>query len=1106
MQKLPTLAATALAALLLSSLAWGRDLTFADRVRAQEAIERVYYAHQIGSSGPFELAVPREGLERKVRTCLGQSSVLERRWKTPITAAMLQSELERMANGSRMPDRLKEIYAALGNDPLLVRECLARPALVDRLSRGFFAFDRELHAVTRARAEELSDRLARGTLDPTGEHPARMLVDYVLRETESESLRSPEGELHIPVSRQELARLHTGLQEERDAFVVSVVLAATAREVRVARYVVPKTSWDAWWQAVPEAVAAVPVAAVAAEDSPLPAPAAAPCGQDDTWDNGRLFQPQARNDHTAVWTGNQMIIWGGYEYGAIGTGARYNPTTDTWSPTSTVGAPSSRSYHTAVWTGSKMIVWGGALNNFPYSSTDTGGRYDPGTDSWTPTSTTGAVARYEHTAVWTGSRMIVWGGYANALSNSGGRYDPATDSWAATNLALAPTARIGHTSVWTGSVMVVWGGSTDTGARYDPVLDTWRVMSRGPSARSGHTAVWTGSRMIVWGGNDGTSAVDAGASYDPVFNTWTPTSTAGAPSARENHTAVWTGTRMVVWGGGDAGGDLDSGGRYDPSNDTWAPTATAGSAAARQDHTAVWTGALMVVWGGSGGNTTGRYDPATDTWTPTGPSTSSGAMVWTGSLMIVWGSGGGRYDPATDTWMPMSTLGAPTPREGPTAVWTGSRMIVWGGYPGLNTGGRYDPLTDSWAPTSTTGAPSPRYYHTAVWTGSRMIVWGGAGSGGNAGLNSGGIYDPATDSWTPVSATDAPSSRHLHVAVWTGNRMVVWGGAIGFGTGTTLNTGGQYDPTMDHWVATSTTNAPYRRFGHAAVWTGSRMIVWGGAGGVEELTPLLDDGGRYDPAADSWTATSTTGAPSPRWVPNAVWTGNRMVIWGGALGGGNTGGRYDAATDTWTPTSTIGAPLGGGRTLWTGSFMVVWGGDQGGGRYVVSIDDDADGFTNCDGDCNDANPDVHPGAAEVCDLADNDCDGVVDDGFDADADGFTTCWGDCDDGNAQAWGTPGEVRDLAFAADRMTLSWVAPLEPGGVVVYDTLRSPTAADFVTASCVETDDGADTLVTDVASPVSGEVFYYLTRAENACPAGHGSLGVRSSGLPRVGRDCP
>ena len=55
-------------------------------------------------------------------------------------------------------------------------------------------------------------------------------------------------------------------------------------------------------------------------------------------------------------------------------------------------------------------------------------------------------------------------------------------------------------------------------------------------------------------------------------------------------------------------------------------------------------------------------------------------------------------------------------------------MIVWGGeFNGgyLNTGGRYNPGTDSWMATSTTNAPAGRYGHTAVWTGSEMIVWGG---------------------------------------------------------------------------------------------------------------------------------------------------------------------------------------------------------------------------------------------------------------------------------------------------------------------------------------------------------------------------------------------
>ncbi len=57
--------------------------------------------------------------------------------------------------------------------------------------------------------------------------------------------------------------------------------------------------------------------------------------------------------------------------------------------------------------------------------------------------------------------------------------------------------------------------------------------------------------------------------------------------------------------------------------------------------------------------------------------------------------------------------------------------------------------------TSTASAPSPRSGHTAVWTGSLMLVWGGSGGGGGY-QNTGGRYDPATDSWTATSTAAAP--------------------------------------------------------------------------------------------------------------------------------------------------------------------------------------------------------------------------------------------------------------------------------------------------------------------------------------------------------------
>jgi len=177
-----------------------------------------------------------------------------------------------------------------------------------------------------------------------------------------------------------------------------------------------------------------------------------PC-TDDTWTpTSTTNAPDGRMLPTAVWTGSEMIVWGGTtdRINGLNTGGRYNPSTDSWTATTTTNAPTGRSIHTAVWTGSEMIVWGGEAFDGSFQYLDTGGRYNPGTDSWIATSTSNAPsAREVHTAVWTGSEMIVWGGGTlGSPFNTGGRYNPNTDSWTATSTTNAPSAPVlSHGSV-----------------------------------------------------------------------------------------------------------------------------------------------------------------------------------------------------------------------------------------------------------------------------------------------------------------------------------------------------------------------------------------------------------------------------------------------------------------------------------------------------------------------------------------------------------------------------------------------------------------------------------------------------------------------------------
>jgi len=261
-------------------------------------------------------------------------------------------------------------------------------------------------------------------------------------------------------------------------------------------------------------------------------------------------------------------------------------------------------------------------------------------------------------------------------------------------------------------------------------------------------------------------------------------------------------------------------------------------------------------------------------------------------------------------------------------------MIVWAGQGAAgrtDTGGIYDPVTDTWAAMSTTGAPAPRHSPAVVWTGSRMIVWGGYDG---AYADTGGIYDPVTDAWTATPTAGAPSPRSSHTAVWTGSRMIVWGGQGPYVVH--LDTGGIYDPTADTWMATTTTGAPTPRTSHKAVWTGSRMIVWGGYD-----VAYANTGGIYDATMGIWTATTTTGAPASRYGHTAVWTGRKMIVWGGQGDGidHDTGGIYDdpgffppsptdmytltpcRVADTRNPAGPSGGPALGANT--TRSFPVT---------------------------------------------------------------------------------------------------------------------------------------------------------------------------------------
>ena len=242
-----------------------RTLSFADRVAYQRAIEDVYWRHRIwpdtnpGPKPSLDAVMSQAEIEKKVEEYLRNSQALEDYWQRPITADQLQAEMERMASHTKQPEVLRELFEALGNDPFVIAECLARPVLTERL-----------------------------IADLSAQHQTGRF----------ESLRTAEAQTATKL-----------------AAIDSIAKAGQVNRP----YHLPVI--------------------------------AGPSGgcTDDTWTPTTITNAaSARSLHTAVWTGSEMIVWGGWQGSGmyLNTGGRYNPSTDSWTATSTTNAPAARIYHT----------------------------------------------------------------------------------------------------------------------------------------------------------------------------------------------------------------------------------------------------------------------------------------------------------------------------------------------------------------------------------------------------------------------------------------------------------------------------------------------------------------------------------------------------------------------------------------------------------------------------------------------------------------------------------------------------------------------------------------------------------------------------------------
>ena len=352
-----------------------------------------------------------------------------------------------------------------------------------------------------------------------------------------------------------------------------------------------------------------------------------------------------RRSMVSAWSGREFLVWGGST--AVGSGpdvlrgdgAGYDPGIDRWRLLPPAPLPPT-TQATAVWSGGELIVWGG-LDGGPASVTAAGAAYNPTTDTWRTIAPSPLAPRSAPFSVWTGREMIILGGYPRLTQNNtldkfgdAAAYDPTRDSWR--RLPPLPLSS-GHDqqypiALWTDSRLLLWwpwihhepkgDGFTETIGidffRYTPDTDRWDLA---PPARNGPAGIgqpfWTGRHVITapvpsyrGSAGGGATALVPPQRYDPADNSWT----AFPSGPDQGGPTVWTGNVLLTVIGQPVPGrpPCGQGGTCDPASDfqstlwacdpdtgTWAqlPTAPITMPPPPFDVATVWTGKELLLWG-----------------------------------------------------------------------------------------------------------------------------------------------------------------------------------------------------------------------------------------------------------------------------------------------------------------------------------------------------------------------------------------------------------------------------------------------------------------------------------------------------------------------------
>lgn len=613
----------------------------------------------------------------------------------------------------------------------------------------------------------------------------------------------------------------------------------------------------------------------------------------------------------------------------------YDPRTDTVSPAGAMPVPNGGGYTTAVLRSGKVLLAGGYggprdINLQPHSVAQL---YDPATNMWSLAAPPLTIRFNAQSVVLGDGRVIVAGGLASGTGplpflTSAEIYDPVANAWSpageisANGYESAALAALGN-----GMALAAGGGAdgkpTSSAELFDPSARTWLTTGSLTESRSGAAAMRLadGSILVVGGQGARGSPLTSAERFDPASHTWT-VMPSGLKTAILDESAIPLNDGRVFV---SAWPDFVFGHWSTADVEVFDPRVAASSPSPSQSPGAAGAWTSMPDVAGPFGN----YSAYGGGFT----STATASALPDGRVLLVGTGPNSEFHPATPTSTVVAAIYDPANGRSRLAASPDSIVAVGSTATLLRSGKLllvgegatlYDPASDSWSPVGSVLVK--RWGHTAtLLSDGRVLVAGGLSTpqanGADLYLASAEIYDPTSNRWSP--AADMPvalgDQGNTATLLRDGRVLIVGGDSVA----------AFYDPKSNRWSAAAGLIEPSGVPHTATLLPDGKVLVLGGCAERPSLAcTRFAEPQLFDPAKNQW---SFAGAmPQTREGSSATLLPSGLVLVAGGYGPAwvsASADLYNPAANRWSTTADMQVARAGPLAilLKSGSVLVMGG-------------------------------------------------------------------------------------------------------------------------------------------------------------------------------------